>query len=86
MKTRRKQALAMEKRERMRKGGGSCMPDDIDGALEATNIELQYVFDRDVGELFRAEHLTAKYGVAMAIKPCFGEDPYPAVEIFWLRR
>lgn len=49
-----------EERERMRTGGGGCVPgtsqgsEDIDEALlEATNIELQYVYDSDVGELFR---------------------------------
>lgn len=60
----------------MRTGGGSCIAStsqasqDIDGAvLEATNIELQYVFDSDAGELLHTTaHLTAianpctKYG------------------------
>ncbi|XP_049884502.1 uncharacterized protein LOC126379730 [Pectinophora gossypiella] len=55
LKTRRKQFLAQEKRERMRTGGGlyaastsQGSQEAIDAALlDATNIELQGVFDSD---------------------------------------
>lgn len=76
----------------MRTGGGSCIAStsqvsqDIDGAvLEATNIELQNVFDSDAGELLHTAHLTAianpctKYGEYDSL----AEGKYPAATILF---
>lgn len=54
LKSRRKQSLALEKRERMKTGGGPFNPshqslqDTLDAALlETTDVELKFAIDSD---------------------------------------